>query len=144
VTVEEPALEKVDTRWSHLYARLALGQYSFLPAVVATLVTVLLSRVDTLPWQPVHLALEGNLDTGVANWIISGVLMGMVGVFIVRMNTYVGKLRVEIGVLEAGVLDMKQAAVRSTLTSLTNPSSLWPAPRPNLISSLDRRFLHRG
>ncbi len=138
-TVKEEVTEKLDERWSHIYARLAVGTYCVQAAVWATIVTLALSLLPAaFPWQPLTAGIGGTFVIGPSQAGIALGLMAATVIIIGYMNRYVPKLWAEICTMEYTLLLTKTQEVEDSLKSFADPARV----RADLQSEIKprRRF----
>ncbi|MEE9236390.1 MAG: hypothetical protein V3U52_01175 [Thermoplasmata archaeon] len=122
-TVEEVISKRLNGRWSHLYARLALGTYSILGAVGATVGTLLLSIFlpHDFPWQPVVLLTRGRFEIGPISILVAVLLAVLIYLLVWRMNSYLPKLWTEICDMEYMLIERKREEIQAALKDITDP-----------------------
>ncbi len=123
---DDSIADELDGRWSHFYARIGLGFYSALPALVVALVTLGLSyflRPDS-PWQPVSLLVAGRFTAEPLSFVVLFLLVAIGAAIILGMNRYLAKLWTEINGIEYMLMLRRHQQVEDTLRNVENPEQV--------------------
>ncbi len=123
-TSEEVTSRQLSRRWSHLYARLALGTYSIVAAIIALILLLALSHLPPQgPWDLLVILLRDRFQVDPLRGLISVVLLLAALGFAGLMNRYQEKLWREICVLELTLLDSKVSDIQSALNEIQDPEN---------------------